>query len=236
MRSFLVLGLSVLLFSSCKFMGRRVRGNGIHGSEQRTVRDFNRLEVSGDIDVVLAQGTPSVRIEGDQNLLQYVELDQSGSTLRVHLRRHINISTENEFKVYVTGPGFRSVEVTGSGDVTGSGRLRGENLKLGLTGSGSVTLDVDMPRVRAEVTGSGDARLSGATRTFEGEINGSGNISAFGLMSEDTKVEIHGSGDAEVFASKQLNVDIAGSGDVAYKGTASVNQSVHGSGSVRRVN
>lgn len=217
-------------------MGRRVRGNGVHGSEQRSVRDFSRLEVSGPIDVVLAQGAPSVRIEGDQNLLEYVEVNQSGSTVQVRLRRNVHISSENDFKVYVTGSGFRSVQVTGSGDLTGNGRLRGEDLEVTITGSGSVALDVDMPRVRAEVTGSGDARLSGTTRTFEGEINGSGNIAAYGLMSEDTKVEINGSGDAEVFASKQLEVDIAGSGDVAYKGTASVNQSVHGSGSVRKVN
>ena len=215
---------------------RRVRGNGIAGSQQRTVGDFSKLEVSGPIDVVLAQGAPAVRVEADQDLLESIEVEQSGSTLRVHLRNNVNISSKPQMKVFVTGQNFRSVELTGSGDLVGRGRIRGEELRVPLTGSGSVTLDVDMPRVRAQVTGSGDANLSGATRAFEGEINGSGNIAAFGLLAEDSKVEIHGSGDAAVFASKKLESDIAGSGDVEYKGTASVNQSVHGSGGVRKVN
>ena len=67
------------------------------------------------------------------------------------------------------------------------------------------------------------------------EINGSGEVHSFNLLSEATEVEINGSGNAEVFASKQLNVSISGSGDVQYKGSPVVNQSISGVGHIRKV-
>ena len=63
---------------------------------------------------------------------------------------------------------------------------------------------------------------------------GSGGIKCFELLSEQTKIGISGSGDAQVYASKQLDVEINGSGSVAYKGSPAVSQNVSGSGSVRK--
>ncbi|MCP2936704.1 DUF2807 domain-containing protein, partial [Salmonella enterica subsp. enterica serovar Typhimurium] len=58
----------------------------------------------------------------------------------------------------------------------------------------------------------------------------------FDLKSENTKVEISGAGDAEVFASVQLDARVSGAGSVKYKGNAaSVNQKVSGAGSVKKV-
>jgi hypothetical protein len=56
------------------------------------------------------------------------------------------------------------------------------------------------------------------------------------LLSENTKVTIAGSGDVEIFASKQLDVNISGAGDVKYKGNPSVNKSVAGAGDIRKIN
>jgi hypothetical protein len=235
MRAFLPVLSFVILLSSCRFAGfHQVRGNGVHSSQQRNVGAFTQVEASGPVDIELSQGPSSVRVDADENLQEYIEVESRGNTLYVHLRDNISVNPKAGMKVYITAPDFRSIQLTGSGDLTGQGRIRGNDLNIDITGSGSVTLDLDMPRVRAHITGSGETHLSGATRRFDSEINGSGSVAAFGLMSEETNVSIHGSGDAEVFASKHLDIDIAGSGDVAYKGTATVNKSVHGSGDIRK--
>jgi hypothetical protein len=235
MRSLLSLFVLLLACSSCHFMGfRQVRGNGVSSTRQHSVGNFTQVEVAGPMDVVLAQGPAAARVVADENLLEYIIIEQRGNTLYVHVRKNINLRPKAGMKVYVTAPEYRGLQVTGSGDVTGQGRITGDNLQIELTGSGSVTLDLDMPKVRAEITGSGEARLSGATRELETEINGSGSIAAYELKSEETHVDIRGSGDAEVYASKLLEIDIAGSGDVSYKGAPNVNQSVHGSGNVHK--
>ena len=97
-------------------------------------------------------------------------------------------------------------------------------------------MEVDAPEVSAEINGSGNINLSGQTKKFEGNISGSGDIRAMDLKSEETKVRIMGSGDADVYASVKLDIHVAGSGDVRYKGDAQVNSNIAGSGNVRKVN
>ncbi|GAB4091087.1 head GIN domain-containing protein [Flaviaesturariibacter terrae] len=226
-----VLALPIFL-SSCIFMGgHRVTGNGVHSSQNRSVGSFDKVAVMGSMDVELAQGSAQgVRVETDENLQEYIETEVSGGTLHIRTREGYNLNEHAGLKVYVTAAEFRSLEVTGSGEVTSAGKLTGNGIDINITGSGNATLGLDMPQVKAGITGSGTVRLSGSTQTFDTRINGSGDVEAFGLLAENTKVDIAGSGDAQVFASKHLDIDIAGSGDVTYKGTAAVNQEVHGSG------
>ncbi|TCZ70576.1 head GIN domain-containing protein [Flaviaesturariibacter aridisoli] len=230
--------LFLLLFSACQLMGiRSVNGNGVRSTQSRSVGSFDRVEITGSVDVELAQAAaPGVRVETDENLQEYVETEVDGNTLHIRTRSGVNLREHAGLKVFVSAASFREVEVTGSGNVAGAGKLSGDKMQLRVTGSGNARLDVDVPQMEVEVTGSGTVLLSGTTRVFRSETHGSGTIKAFGLLSEETRVEVSGSGDAEVFASKKLEVEVSGSGDVAYKGTAAVvHQEVHGSGSVRKV-
>ena len=139
-------------------------------------------------------------------------------------------------KIYVTAPELREIDVTGSGSITSQSRLVYNNrLTIDITGSGDVRLDVDAPEIHAEATGSGNTSLSGQTRSFRAAINGSGELRCFNLLSENTDIEISGSGSAEVYASKRLDIEINGAGSVLYKGNPSVNQDVAGSGDIRKV-
>lgn len=236
MRKINLLLLLVVLIASCNYMGgRRVHGNGNPGSQTRNVGSFNAIHSLGSMDVIVVPGQEySVRVEADENLLPYILTDKDGDALVIHTRNHYNLQPRTGMKVYVTTPNVEGLVVSGSGSIISNGKLRANNrLKIEVTGSGDVKVDIDAPEVAAETTGSGNMNLTGTTRNFSSEINGSGEVHCFNLLSESTKVEINGSGTAEVYASKQLDVEISGSGDVAYKGTPAINQHISGSGSVR---
>lgn len=234
----LLLPLIMLLFSSCHFMGgHQVRGNGKLSSQNRTLNNFDAVEVVGGMDVVLVPGPAhAVRVEADDNLMQYIETDRDRNTLVVRTRRGYNLNPSAGLKVYITAPQLREIGITGSGTVTSQSRLRYPGtVAIDITGSGDVRLELDAPEINAEATGSGNTALTGTTRNFRAAINGSGEFRCFNLLSENTDVEISGSGSAEVFASKKLDIEINGSGNVAYKGNPSVNQDISGSGDIRKV-
>ncbi|MDB5251667.1 MAG: hypothetical protein JWP27_836 [Flaviaesturariibacter sp.] len=236
MRRLLSLATAALLLGSCEmYVNHSVRGDGNRTTQERTVGSFSSVEVSGPFDVTIVQGTASsVQVEADGNLQEYVEVTVKGDELEIRTRHGINIRTKRDIHITVTSPTYRVIAVAGSGNVKGATRLKSDGLELSITGSGDMNLDVDAPMVKTSVTGSGSMTLNGASRILKAEISGSGEVHAFGLMAEQTDVDIAGSGDAEVFASKTLRVDIAGAGDVAYKGGAAVSQSVAGSGNIRK--
>ncbi|HEX2532879.1 MAG TPA: head GIN domain-containing protein [Chitinophagaceae bacterium] len=237
MRILIVLFCGLLLFSSCRFVrGERITGNGKSATQERTITDFEGVEVAGHFDVYVTQGAAySVRLEGDENLLEFIEVRKDGSTLEVGPREGYNLNPQAGLKVHVTAPALHYFSIAGSGNLKGETKITHPNgIEVNLAGSGNANLDLDAPEVNVEVAGSGNVNLRGTTRRFSTEIAGSGEIHAFDLMSEEADIDIAGSGNVEVFASKVLNVSTAGSGDVQYKGNASVSHSKAGSGSVRK--
>jgi hypothetical protein len=69
---FFLAGL-VFVVSSCHYVnGRHVSGNGTISTEQRNVTGFTGVETHGSIDIIATQGNFNIKVEIDQNLLQYV--------------------------------------------------------------------------------------------------------------------------------------------------------------------
>ena len=235
----LLLLATSLITSSCSFVaGKKIKGNGNLSSEQRSPGDFDGINSAGSFDVVVSIGAAqTVKIEAEENLLPYIETNVSESTLNIRTKEGYRLNPKRDIKIHVTSPSFSKIKLSGSGNITTDQKIANPTkIELALSGSGDIKVDVDAPDVIAELAGSGNIRLSGETRTFRGEVRGSGDIRAMDLKTEETNIDIMGSGNADVFASVKLHVDVKGSGDVKYKGGAnSVTSDIKGSGSVRKV-
>lgn len=230
--------LVLLIGSSCHYIrGERVDGDGVATTQDRQVGNFTGVSASGSIDIIVSSGpSNSLKIEADKNLLEYIETRVEGDVVEVHTREGYDLNPKAGIKVYAVAPSFTRLSVSGSGKIKSNGKIIATNsLHTDVSGSGDILLDVDAPSVAAEISGSGSATFSGTTKDFSAQVSGSGDIRCFNLMAENTEIDIAGSGNAEVFASKVLDVDVAGAGDVRYKGNPSVKQSIAGSGSVRKV-
>lgn len=226
------------IFTSCFFSGKRVKGNGNIQSQERTVSSFNKVEVHGSIDVIVIQGDlKPVRIEADENLIEYIEIIQKGNELTIKNRDDYNLQSSKDIKVYVTSPVFRSIDVSGACDIIGQTKIDSkEDLQLSVSGAGEINMEVDVPEIKTNISGSGTVTLKGETREFNLGLSGAGNAHCYNLLSENTKVDISGAGDAEVYASVKLDAEVSGAGTVSYKGNAkSVKQEVSGAGSVKKV-
>jgi hypothetical protein len=239
MRKFLLFLLSVVVLSSCRFgSGKRVEGNGHIKSVERSVGSFSEVEVHGAIDVHVSQGDEKpVRIEGDENLLEYIEIKQNGNKIEVRTRRGYNLRPSSDLKIYVTSPRFSKIDVSGACDIIGDTKIsNNDKLNLQVSGAGDIRMEVDVPVLSADISGSGSVNLKGRTRDFSCDLSGAGHARCFDLLSENTTIDISGAGDAEVYASMKVDAEVSGAGSVKYKGdAATVNQKVSGAGSVRKV-
>ena len=214
-----------------------VHGNGTAGTQTRGVGDASKIESRGFFDVVIVKGSSSsVKIDADQNLLQYIVTENENGKLVIRSKDGIEIKSDNKILVTVTTPRLEEVQVAGSGNVTTNDTFDApDHFKVGIAGSGNVTLALNTPKVEASIAGSGDINLSGETKDSRIDIAGNGNFKTENLKAENVEVHIAGSGDARVFASLNLDIHIAGSGNVYYKGTPAIKQSVAGSGNIQQI-
>lgn len=234
MKSFLLLAASAILLYSCNYIrGERVRGNGNLIKQDRNVGSFGGVMASGSFDVHISSGPHQLQIEAEDNILPYIETTVENNTLKISTKEGYWLRPKRDVTIYVAAPDFQNVEVHGSGNIIGNNTINSRNsMNVSIDGSGDIRMTVHSPNVHARISGSGSIRLGGETTVFNSEIHGSGDIKAFDMKSAESKVEIGGSGSAEVTAANKLNVEVNGSGDVRYIGNPQVSSNIRGSGSV----
>jgi hypothetical protein len=239
MKKLLFGSLIVLLVATgCgQVFGKRVHGSGQITSESRNVENFSGIDVSGAVNVFVTQdANTSARVEGDDNLLEYMVLEVRGSTLHIHTREGYNLSPSKHLSVYVTSPVYKSFEASGACDIQSENQIKSNSgIRIDLSGASDIKIDVDAPSVNAEMSGAGTVELKGKTQRLSVNGSGSSDIKCKDLMAESVNVEISGAGNAEVFASMKLDVEVSGAGTVKYKGSPSVSQNISGAGSVKKI-
>jgi hypothetical protein len=231
-----LISLSLLLLTSAC---RRIEGNGNTRKENRTVGAFKAVSSRGSFDVyVQNSASSSLSIEADENLLPYIEAEVRGDELQISFKKGLSYDSENPINIYVAAPEINEFELAGSGDIISQSSISSKGkLIFSIRGSGNVKATVDAPSVESEVAGSGNISLSGFTKDFSATVKGAGNINCFDLKTENTNIEVSGSGDAEVYASVSVAATIRGAGSVLHKGNGVVTKSeIHGSGSISKAN
>lgn len=236
MRRVFLLPLLIITISSCNFIGERVQGNGNIKSVTRDVKDFNRVEVSHAISLHVTQDSSySLRIETDENLIEYLEVFTNGDQLRIRVRDNYNLNPTKAVDVYVSAPLYTGLSASGACHVFGTNKISSSSaLTLGASGASEINLELKAPQVDAEVSGASTINLRGETKDLTIDGSGASQVHCFDLMAENVNIDISGACDADVFASVKLDADASGASHIKYKGSASVHQSSSGASGISK--
>ena len=189
-----------------------IRGSGTRKIEKKNVAAFKAVEIGGAFDAVInCQKPQSFEVEGDDNLLPLIETDVADGVLRIGMKQ--NYHSNKLIALRIAAQDLNSVTISGAGTVQVSG-VKNDNFAIHSSGAAKVTAD-------------GDAK------SVEISNSGAGLIDAHELRSAKVNVNISGAGQAEVYASDQLDVTISGVGRVVYSGQPKViHKNISGVGTV----
>lgn len=199
-------------------------------------RDFTGVELRGsdDVDIKIANAF-SIRAEGPQKILDRLEIERVGDTLRISRKNDGLWSWGNSksARIFVTMPRIATARVTGSGDMM-IARAEGATFAASTAGSGDIRIAaLQAPSVELSVAGSGDIDATGQTDKLAINIAGSGEVRARALKAKSANVSIAGSGAAVADVAGPATVSIMGSGDVDLGAGAVCTTTKVGSGDVR---
>lgn len=214
-----------------------ITGNGNVKKEARSLSGFTGVALSGSINVQLSYGSSnSISVEGDENLLPYIETKVEDGVLQVKSKNKTGLKTKNKLMVYVSLTKITDLRVSGSGNITGSGDFSNDSkTNISLSGSGNINVEMNSFKETAiAISGSGNVTLKGnSTNNIEAAISGSGNIDCIGIACDDVVAHVSGSGNIKVFANKSIDAKVMGSGNIYYKGSATnINLKSLGSGKI----
>lgn len=231
--------LSLFVFVSvCSFaQWETITGNGNVKKETREVSGFTGVALSGAINVQLAYGNSNtITVEGDENLLPYIETKVADGVLQVKSKDRTGLKTRNKLMVYVSLTKLTELKVSGSGNITGTGDFtNGGKTSIAVSGSGNIDVEMgSFNETKIAISGSGNVKLKGkSTNNIDATISGSGSIDCSDIACDDVFAHVSGSGNIKVFANKSIDAKVSGSGNIYYKGSASsVNLKSSGSGKI----
>jgi hypothetical protein len=212
--------------------------------QNRNVGDFDQISmgVAGKVYVKLGN-TNEVVLEGDDSILEDIVTEVRGGRLVIKDKRNgwswnfWRGSKSSRLEVYITIKELKGAAVSGSGQIIGESTFKTRDFEAGLSGSGSMEIEIDAQYISTKISGSGRIIIGGKTEQAKLRISGSGRYAGQELAAEDYEISISGSGRSNIQLTGDLDVRISGSGSVYYDGEPTmINKKIGGSGRVRKAN
>jgi len=240
MKKLITLGLGLLLVTSLNAQWglKRIRGNGNEVKKERNIGSYDKITVSGNMNVELVSGKEGrLSIQAEENLQEYIVTEIKEEKLKIRIKKNFNLKPSSGKRIVITVPykDISHVSLSGSGSVTTKDVIKEDNFNATVSGSGAMRLTINTNNMEGKVSGSGDLRLKGKTTDLNFKVSGSGNIRAYELIADHGYITASGSGNINVSCEESIKARVSGSGNIRYKGNPSKEDSkVSGSGRISK--
>ncbi len=209
----------------------QTKGSGNIKSQDRNVDAFIGIKNTCSADLFITQGSPSVTVKADDNLLNLIETEVEDGVLVIGVKGR-GFRYSKVLEVHISTPSLEKIKNSGSGDTKFKGTFKANDLYIGLSGSGDLDGHFDATNLEVKVNGSGDTDISGVAGKLKVSVSGSGDVDAEGLKLEDCYIKNSGSGDISLEGKTNLlTVNLHGSGDLDGYNLTAVGAKISNSGS-----
>ncbi len=210
--------------------------------------EFKSIYVNSNYTVYLKQtNKQEVKVEALADIYEATEIKVEDGILMINVERKPDapnkslwakiddIKLNPTMKVYVSMKDVNVLQVNGRGRIISENSIASDDLEIGLTGSGSMDIDVKGKKLTTDISGSGTIVLKGYATSNKITLSGTGILNAFNCELENATIKVGGSGLAEIKVNENLEAYVMGSGTVKHKGnTKNVTKKVYGSGTIDR--
>lgn len=146
-----------------------------------------------------------------------------------------DIKLNPTMKLYVSVKNVNDLQVNGNGKIISENSLATDFITLGVSGNGTIDLDLKGTTIKAEVSGGGTLGIKGYATSIDAVVSGNGTLNAYSCNLETAKAKVSGPGSCLLNVTTNLDALVLGSGQVKHKGnTKSAQKKIYGSGVIER--
>jgi hypothetical protein len=213
-----------------------ISGSGVVVSENRSLPDFQSIEIDYPVELTIEQGVQSVvTVQAEDNLVPQLATRVSGSTLYIENNQRDwtkRVNPTKPVKIKLTVSDLQRIDFPSAGNLD-IVDFSTDRLEISLSGAGSIHVtDLSATSLSTNLSGAGNISASGKVDQLNMHISGLGQFEGAELSSQSADISISGAGGATVWVTSTLNVNISGTGSVNYYGVPSVTRQVSGIGHI----
>ena len=246
-RRFLPCCLSIVLFVSVQgCVGlptdrETIRGSGNISEATYTFAGITGVTLStiGELEIQLGD-TEELRIETDDNLLQYFEAGMDGGVLTIGTtpgtssRFSLRPSRTVNYTLTVKELEFIGLSSTGNAHAP---TLAADRFEIRVSSTGDLSVDgIEANALDVRISSTGDVRIGkGVVDSQNLRISSTGDYDGESVRSAQVTVRLSSTGSARLWAEESLNATLTSTGSVSYRGDPEVSESHSSTGQVRRI-
>lgn len=242
-----------LLAAGC---GTPTVGSGKLVTKTYDFKDFTQLVVSHAFEIEVTRGTGyKIEVTVDDNLVDRLRVEQSGSTVRIGLDNVMSLGTTTQ-RAVVTLPDLQGLELSGAcrADVSGftaqkklAATISGassatfsamtvSDTQLDVSGASKVSGDVKADELSAVASGASQIDLTGLAAEGVLEASGASKLRLGTFQFGTVTVKLSGASSAQINASKTIAADVTGASRLEYSGQANIREiESSGASTIKRV-
>jgi len=210
--------------------------------------EFKGIYVNSNYTIYLKQtNKQEVTVEALTEIFSVTDIKVENGILMVNIERKPenpnkslwakidDVKFNPTMKLYVSVKNVNDLQVNGGGKIVSENSIATDYVTLGVSGNGSMDVDLKGNTIKAEVSGSGTMTVRGYATSIDALVSGTGGLNGFGCVLETAKAKVSGSGECQLNVTNTLDALVLGSGKVKHKGnTKTAQKKIYGSGSVER--
>jgi len=210
--------------------------------------EFKGIYVNSNYTVYLKQtNKQEVKVEALTEIYSLTEIKVENGILMVNVERKPenpnksiwakidDIKLNPTMKLYVSVKNINDIQVNGGGKVVSENSIATDYVTMGVSGSGSIDVDIKGNTIKTEVSGPGTLTVKGYASSIDAFVSGTGTLNAYNCNLETAKAKVSGSGSCLLNVTNTLDAVVLGSGAVKHKGnTKTAQKKVYGSGVIER--
>jgi hypothetical protein len=207
--------LLIVLAAGCKIGNiGGIKGSGNVKTESRNASGFKEIKAENAVELeITVQKDFSLTVEADDNLLDQVKTEVSGSTLKISTNNSIN--SKNKIKIKISLPELTDLDVSGASTANISG-VKTDSLELDASGASRIKVD-------------------GEVKSLDATASGASGIDAENLKTENAKADASGASHVTVSPTGELDAEASGASTVTYTGEPkNIKQNASGASTIKK--
>jgi hypothetical protein len=191
----------------------------------RNVSSFSAIKVSGGIDVYLSQSDEeAVAVSAsDIEYRDNIKTEVENGVLNIYYDDNsFKFKSNKKLRAYISFKTLESIEGSGACDFIINGTMKGNNIKVDLSGACDMRGIVDLTNAQFRLSGASTVKISGAVKNLKLEAGGASDLKNYELIVDNCIAQLSGASDARLTINKSISAKATGASSLYYKGNPEV--------------
>lgn len=216
--------------------GQNIKGSGKIVTKTVPAPDFDGIEASRAVKVVISDKVSDIRIEADDNLIDLVVVRAVKGKLEATLDQKVNNIQNGNVTITVPANGkIRSLDASSASKIIGETTLKAGKFSIEASSASKVEASIEAESCSLDASSASKIILEGSAGTFRADMSSASKLNAEKFSTVNATIDTSSAASASIDCSGKLTASASSGSSVRYSGDCQTSLEKSSGGSIRKL-